>query len=488
MESSYQKTARDTVIIGITTLLTFLVGLVQLPLLTKTLGAHGYGIWSQVHVTAGLISPFTSLGLVNAMIRFLAAEKNREEIQEGFYSVVSVVFMANLIASLAMIVFAYPLAMNFFDGTDQIGIVRLTGILILLAPVSLIYLNLMRTFQQIKRYSTFIIAENLSRVGLIAYLVLNGYGIFSVVLSLLAVQGGILLILFFLTWSQIGIRRPRFSRIKKYLSFGLPLVPASLSYWLVRLGDRYVISFFWGLTSVGIYSAAYTFGYLPSMVVGVVTFVLLATLSKLYDEGRMDEVKTHLSYSLKYLLAIVIPFAFGAAILAEPILRMFSTPEIASQGHLVTPVVALGTLILSVSGIISYILILTRKTKIMATIWIVAAVLNVGLNILVVPRMGILGAAVTTLIVFVLATGAISYYSFKEFKFRIDWYFIIKSLIASAIMSLAVWLMAPQGNLDTILTVVAGVVIYGAILMLMRGFSKEEMKFFWRLFRRSAPQ
>lgn len=124
----------------------------------------------------------------------------------------------------------------------------------------------------------------------------------------------------------------------------------------------------------------------------------------------------------------------------------------------------------------------------MATIWIVAAVLNVGLNILVVPKMGILGAAITTLVVFLLATGAISYYSFKEFKFSIDWYFIIKSLIASAVMSLAVWLMAPQGNLDTILTVVAGVVIYGAILMLMRGFSKEEMKFFWRLFRRSAPQ
>ena len=486
MKSSYQKTARDTVIIGVTTLLTFLIGLLLLPLLTKTLGAHDYGIWSQVHVTVGLLLPFVYLGLIIAMIRFLAAEKNKEAIQEGFYSVLLVVFLISLVISLAVIAFAYPLAINFFDGNVQV--VRVTAAIILLSSLNPVYMSLIRTFQQIKKYSIFIIAENCGRVGLIAYLVLNGYGILSVVLSLLAVQVAILLALFFSIKSQIGIKRPNFSKIKEYLSFGLPLVPRSLSFWLVRLSDRYVIGFFLGLTSVGIYSAAYTLGYLPYGVVSVLSFVLLQTLSKLYDEDRMDEVKTHLSYSLKYLLAIVIPFVFGAAILAEPVLRMFSTPEIASQGHLVTPLVALGTVFLSINIIISYILILTKKTKIMALIWIGAAVLNIGLNILVVPHMGILGAAITTLIAFSLAMGAISYYSFKEFKFSIDWHFIIKSLIASAVMSLAVWLMAPQGYLYTILTVVAGVIIYGAVLMLLRGFSKEEIRFFWGLFRRGTPK
>ena len=486
MQSSYQKTARDTIFIGIATLLQFLIGLVQLPLLTKTLGAHDYGIWSQVNVTIGLILPLTSLGLGSAMVRFLAAEKNKGEIQNQFYSVVSVSFMVNLIASLVLIALAYPLAVNFFDGAVQI--VRITGILILLAPISLTYLGLIRTFQQIKRYSIFIIAEDCGRVGLIAYLVLTGYDIFSVVLSLVAIKVIILSVLFFSIKSQIGIKRPDFSRIKEYLSFGLPLVPTSMSYWLVRLSDRYVISFFLGLTPVGIYSAAHTLGCLPFAVAGILSFVLLAALSKLYDEGRMDEVKTHLSYSLKYLLAVVIPFVFGAAILAEPILKMFSTPEIASQGYRVTPVIALATLLLSASGIISSILMLTRKTKIMAFVWLIAVVLNIGLNILVVPLIGILGAAITTLFVYLLVMGVMSYYSFKELKFSINWHFIIKSLLASAIMSVAIWLMAPQGNVTTILAVVAGVVIYGVILILLKGFSKEEMRFFWSLFQKSISR
>ena len=51
MENPYQKFAKDIIVIGITNLLVGLSGLVLLPLLTKTLGAHDYGIWSQVNVT-----------------------------------------------------------------------------------------------------------------------------------------------------------------------------------------------------------------------------------------------------------------------------------------------------------------------------------------------------------------------------------------------------------------------------------------------------
>ncbi|MFC2035028.1 flippase [Chloroflexota bacterium] len=486
MQSSYQKTAKDTIYIGIAILIQFLVGLVQLPLLTKTLGAYDYGVWAQVQVTVGLILPLSILGLNNAMVRFLAAEKNKKELQEGFYSVVLVILLVNFIVALTVIIFAHPLAMNFFNGTDQIGIVRLTGILILITPVSSIYLMLIRTFQQVRRYSIITVTESCIRVGLIAFLVLNGYGIFSVIVSLLATKALILIILFFLITSQIGIRRPHFLRIKEYLRFGLPIIPASLSFWVIRLSDRYVIGFFLGLTSVGIYSAAFTIGYYSYTIVGVLSFVLLASLSKLYDEGKMNEVKIHLSYSLKYLLTIIIPFAFGAAILAEPILMMFSTEEIASQGHFVTPLAALATLFLGIASIVQFILILTKKTITGATIWTITAALNIGFNMLLVPRMGILGAAITTLFVNFLAMGFIIYYSFKEFKFSINWHFIIKSLVASIIMSLVVWLMAPQGALHTILTVMTGILIYGVILMLLRGFSKEEMRFFWGLFRQSA--
>ena len=84
--------------------------------------------------------------------------------------------------------------------------------------------------------------------------------------------------------------------------------------------------------------------------------------------------------------------------------------------------------------------------KLIAAIYIIAAAANLGLNILVVPHLGILDAATTTVISCSLVLGLTTYYAFKEFKFDIGWRFIIKSLIASAAMSLAIWKMSPQGT------------------------------------------
>jgi len=334
------------------------------------------------------------------------------------------------------------------------------------------------------RWSIFIVADMYGQVVLITCLVLNGFGIFSAVLAILAIRVVILFILFFLVKSQIGIRRPHFSKMREYLTFGLPTVLGNKSNWAVAFSDRFVISYFLGVTSVGVYSAGYLLGSAPLWFAAVLGYVLTPTLSKLYDEGRMNELKTHLSYSVKYSFAIDIPFVLGAVILAEPVLRLFSTAEIASEAYYILPLVALSMLLFAVYPAIYNILVLVKKTKTIAAIWIVCVSVNLGLTILVVPQLGISGAAITTIIAYGLASGLTTYYSFKELRFAIDWSFITKSLIASAIMALAIWLMSPQGTSDTIIVIAAGAAIYAVALLLLKGFKKEEFNFFKKLFQR----
>jgi len=456
-----------------------------LPLITKTLGAHDYGIWAQVQVTIGLALGFVGLGLPYAMTRFLPAKTNREEIQEEFYSVLSVVFLATALVSIIFIIFAGFIAGAFFDGATVI--VKITGLIILLWSLDWVFLSFFRTFRQMNRYSIFVIADTYVQVGLIAYLVLNGHGILGIALVVLAIRAVIFVVLFFLVKSQIGLRRPRFRRIKEYLTFGLPGIPANISAWVVASSDRYVIGYFLGAASIGVYSAGYGLGSLIMMPATVLGFVLPPVLSKLYDEGRMDEVKIHLRYSLKYVLALAIPFVLGATILAEPVLRLFSTAEIAGQGHSILPLVALSILFYDTYVIISHILAVAKKTKIIGLIWTIAGVANLGLNIVVVPHLGILGAALTTLIAYALALGIGIYYSFKEFRFSIDWRFIIKSLVASAIMSLVIWAMHPQSSLATIIAVIVGAAVYGLVIFLLKGFRRDEISFFRRLLRPTIP-
>jgi O-antigen/teichoic acid export membrane protein len=482
LQNLYQRFARDVLTVAIANALVALSGIIFMPVITKTLGAYDYGIWAQVQVTVSLVMGFASLGLPYAMVRFLAAKTNREEIQEEFYSVLLVVFLATAVVSIILIVFAQFIAGALFAGATDI--VRITGLIILVWSLDSVLLTFFRTFRQMKKYAIFIIADTYAEIGLIAYLVLSGHGILSIVLAVLVIKAVIFLILFFLIRSRVGVRRPRFHRIREYLGFSLPTIPTGISAWVVASSDRYVIAYFLGATSVGIYSAAYGIGTVISMAAGVLDLVLAPTLSKLYDEGKMEEVKTHLRYSLKYLLAVAIPFVFGAAVLAEPVLRVFSTAEIASQGYFVVPLVALGILFSIAYVPTAYGIVLAKKTRIAGTIWIACAVVNLGLNILVVPHLGIIGAALTTLLAYGLALALTAYYSFREFKFPIDWRFIIKSLVASTIMAAAIWAIGPGGTLATILTIVAGLAIYGAMILLLKGFTKEEFKFFRRLFQR----
>ena len=484
MESSYQKFAKNVVIIGITNLLFFLGGLILLLLLTKTLGARDYGIWAQVDVTIQLVLVIAGLGLPFALSRFLAAETDRGKLQDGFYSAFTIVTLVTLAASILLIVLAEPIAKAFFEGATQI--VMITSLIILVWSLDTMFFNLFNARFQMLTYGLFTIAAKFGEIGLIAYFVLNGHGILSVVLCVLAIRTLIFLILFFLVKSQIGIKRPRFCNAREYLSFSLPTVPNNVFTWVVSSSDRYVIGYFLGAASVGVYSAGYALGVIPITFATVLAFVLAPTLSKLYDEGKISEVKTHLSYSLKYFLALAIPFVFGALVLAKPVLRILSNSEIASQGYFVVPLVALGVLFWGAYWVISNILVLVKKTKIMALIWIIAAVANLGLNIALVPHLGILGAALNALIAYSLALSIGSYYSFKELTFTIDWRFIIKSLVASVIMAVIIWIVYPGSILSTGIVILAGLIIYGVTLVLLRGFSREEIVFFSKLLREGS--
>ena len=468
-------------LIGITNLLLSLSGIILLPILTKNIPIEEYGIWVQISVTIGLIPAVVMLGLPYTMVRFLAAAKKREEIQEGFYSIAFIVLFTSAIASFLLFLFSKPIAATLFD--NNLIIARILSLIVFIECLNGLLLAFFRTFQQIKRYSIFLFIRTCLNVALVAYFVLSGYGIFGAVIGLLISTFFVFLIMASLIISEIGIKIPKFTHIREYLAFGIPTVPGNLSSWVVNSSDRYVIGIFLGTAFVGYYSPGYTLGNIINMFMAPLSFMLPVVLSKYYDENNMKEVKTVLRYSLKYFLLLAIPSAFGLSLLSKPILTILSTPEIASQGYLITPFVAASALLFGTRAVIGQIIILEKKTKISGTTWVMAGILNLGLNLIFIPYIGILGAAITTLLAFALALILISFYSFKYLKFDIDFRSILKSIFASIVMSLVIIQWNPIGLLNVLIVIGVCAVVYAAILLLLKGVKKDEIKFFKELFK-----
>ena len=468
-------------LIGVVNLVSSFSGIILLPILTKTLPIEEYGAWIQVMVTIGLIPQIALMGLPYTMVRFLAAGKNKTEIQNGFYSIATFILFVSLMISLLLLFFSKPFAAIFLD--NRIELVKIVSLILPIQCLNGLCLDFFRTFQQIKRYSLFSLLQTYGNAALVAYAVLGGYGIFGAIVALLIVQ----IITFLLTGSliitKIGVTIPNFSRMKEYLNFGLPTVPSNLSSWVVNSSDRYVIGYFMGVAFVGYYSPGYTLGNIIMMFMAPLAFMLPPVLSKYYDENNMNAVRMVLKYSLKYFLLLAIPSAFGLSLLSKPILTILSTPEIASQGYLITPFVAASALLFGARVIIGQMFSLIKRTDIGGKIWSIAAILNLGLNFIFIPYMGILGAAITTLIAYAFSCALGIYYAFKYFKFDIDFGFILKSILASVVISVVIIKWSPVGVLNVLIVIGVCAVVYAAILFLLGGVKKDEIAFFKELFK-----
>lgn len=462
-------------LVSLTNILLNLSGIILLPILTKNMPVEDYGIWAQVSVTVGLVPAVLTLGLPYTMARFLPSSKDKGETRGIFYPIFFLVCVASFFVSSVLYLFSENLAFLLFD--NNIIVVKILSITVFFESMNGLFLGYFRASQQIKKHSMLMLSQTLLYFLLVTFFVLLGKGIVGAVLGVLLKSFFVSLTSFLVIAFQLGFQVPSFGHMREYLAFGFPTIPGNLSSWVVNSSDRYVIGIFLGTAAVGYYSPGYSLGNLVRMFVAPVSFMLPVVLSKYYDEQDIDTVKTILSYSLKYFLAVAIPSVFGLSLLSKPLLYVLSTPEIASQGYLITPFIALSALFSGTYSIITQIVIMEKKTKVIGAMWIFSAALNLGLNFLLIPFMGILGAAFTTLIAFMLNLIFTSSYSFKKFRFDLNIGFIFKSIFASFFMSLIIYLISPAGLFDIVLTIILCAVTYFVILGLLKGFGRQEIRY-----------
>jgi len=463
--------------IGLTGLANFVAALspvLLLPILTKILTIQEYGIWTLIVVTASLVPALVTLGLPWAMIRFLAPTKNKDDIREGYYSIALVVLVAGFAGSLFL--FLFGIATNLLGNNRTVAL--LLPLVTFLASYNVVPETYFRTFQQAKRYSIVSFLYAFSYVILVAAFVLFGLGLagatFGYLIALLLTS----LISTFFVLRDIGVSLPSFTELRAYLKYGLPFVPTSVSSWALSVSDRYIITFFLGVAWVGYYSPGYALGNIIGLLAVPFTILVPTAVYQHYDANRMAEVRLIMRYSVKYFLAVAVPAAFVLSFLSKPILMVVTTPEIAANGYLITPFSALSAVLFGLFSIIVIVLTFEKSTAIIGTMWILAAVLNIGLNLVLVPYWGITAAALTTLMGYGFVFGVTAIYSVRHMTLDVDFGFILKSIFASIVICSFPLVWHASGFLSISILIVICAAVYTAILFVLKGFTPSEIQFF----------
>lgn len=467
-------------LIGITNILISISSIILLPVLTKILSVEEYGIWVQITVTVNLIPAISTFGLSEAMLRFLSPLKDKKIIAARVYSIIILSILSSLIVTVLIYLFSPWISLYLFNGeSDVLNYFALT---IFFACLNYILLNYFRTFNMIKLYSIFNLILTYLTIVLVAYFIFSGMGITGAVFGLLITYILIFLVMLLIVLYQNGIVRPSFIDLVEYLLFGLPTIPGNLSYWAVNSSDRYIISFILGASFVGYYSPGYALGSLLSVMYAPLSFLLPSILPKYYDKNDNYEVKKYVSYSMKYYLLISIPTLFGISILSYNILVILTTPEIATQGYLITPIIALGFLLLGIYVITSQVLLLKKKTKIIGFLWILSSLINIFLNFILIPYFGIAAAATITTLCFVIPL----IFCLKEASnfLVLKYQSIAKFIIASVIVSVPIYIINPKGIFEILIIVIFAAIFYLLMLLALKVFKKKEIDFLLTLLKR----
>ena len=463
-------------LVGITNILITISGLIFIPIITKNLSTADMGYWALVSTIIALIPNIANLGLPYTMVRFLSAEKDKNKIKESFYSMLVLVFVISLLISGIFLIFQDLIANSIFGG--NLEIVYITAIISFFACMNLMLISFFRTFQQIKKYSIFLILQTYIGVVISSYLVLANYNIQTVIIGLLIANLAVFVMMFILIFGHLGLAIPKFRYLKEELEFAIPTIPGNVSSWVVDSSDRIIIGVFLGSAAVGCYTPSYALGSILLMFLSPFALLLPSILPKYFDEGNFEKVSVFLKYSMKYFLLITIPAAIGLSILSKQVLIIISNPEIAMNGYLVTPFVCLGAILMGMYGIINNILILEKKTKILGNIWIIVGILNLIFTIIAVPYIGIIGAALVTLICYFIAFIITSFYSKKYFELPFEYKSLAKTILAAVIMGIFILFVNPTDQISTVITIIVAIPIYFGILFLIKGIEKEEFEFF----------
>ncbi len=463
-------------LVGLTNILISLSSLIFIPIITKSFTTAEYGMWAQVNTTIALVPNIANLGLPYTMVRFLSAEKDKEKIKDSFYPMISLTFISTIIICLLFLIFGNTIANALFNGSMQV--LYITTAISFFACMNLMLISFFRTFKQMKRYSLFLVLQSYIGVFVSIYLTYAGYNIETVVLGLLTGYVAVFIMMAFLIVKYLGIGIGKWSNLKEQLAFALPTIPSNVSSWVVDSSDKYVIGILIGSVAVGCYSPGYALGSILLMFLSPFAVLLPAVLPEHYEKGDIREVDKYLSYSMKYYLLLTVPAAVGMSVLSKPLLYIITTPEIALGGYMVTPFVCLGAIFMGMYGITNNILILEKNTMILGKLWIVVAISNIVLNLLLVPYLNILGAAIATLICYILAFAVTAIASKKTMRLPFNMKELLKIVVAASLMGIAVYLMHPIGIVNVLISIIAGVIIYFAVIFILKAVTFKEIAIF----------
>ncbi|MDQ2903655.1 MAG: O-antigen ligase family protein [Ktedonobacteraceae bacterium] len=393
-------------IYAISSLASPLVSLLLLPFLAHVLSHSDYGALAVLDTVIALAASVTSLGLDAVFARVYSYECKTPREQLDALSTLALLLFLILVPVVFIGVIAAPwLSVLVLGNASYASAIVLAVLLVLLQNLTRPGLMWMRVESRATPYTIMAIANFLLVAG--ASIVLVGMLHMGIVGALMAVGLGNLIVVVStlpLIFWHAGFRL-RFAMMVSMITLGVPYAMNYITLWVLQLSDRYLLVHFASLSAAANYAVAYSLGMGAGFV--VTQPFAMAWWVLIYPIARRDDAP-HVFKLIFRGYGFVLLFAtLGLALFGTSVLDLLFPAAYHGQS-LIISVVALSNVFNSIFVVFNLGMTLRRKTWLAFIALLFSALLNVGVNIVLIPLYGAMGAAMATLVAYI-ALALVSY-------------------------------------------------------------------------------
>lgn len=383
--------AKNTVILTFGRICTQFVSFLLLPLYTAILEPEVYGIADLFNSYIYLIIPIVSLMLDQGLFRFLLECREDEKRKKTLLStVLSINFIEILIYLLIYIV------IQKFIGSQY-------KIFLLIDVVLNIILNTLLQFARgigkngVYAISSFLSASMtvVSNVITLVFLRMGAWGLFisTVVGRLIAL---IVTMILLKIWKYFEIKEFSKDEAKRLMSYSLPFIPNQLSWWIISVSDRTIISWFLNVAANGLYSVANKFSSIYITFYNIFNLSWTESVSlHINDKDSEEFLENTINTMFKLFYAVCI-----GIIAYMPLVFPILINEQYNQAYAQVPILMLAVLFQVIVGLYSVIYVALKKSTEIAKTSFWAAVINIGVDVALIKFIGLYAASISTLVAY----------------------------------------------------------------------------------------
>ncbi len=465
-----RKLFKQNTFVSASNLLISLCGIFTFPIWTRFFSKSDYGILSLSMTTIIFLGAFSKFGLQHAATRYYCEFDSPDSARpmEAYYSTIFIGLITTGLLLCGGYFLLFYLGLLPGLGIPRELVVFIAAIAFMEAMKGLMNVTLLvehralkwSVFAVIARYAQFLLS-----LVFVVFLGAGLYGYFAGQALALFILLAVLVLPYFMS-AKIRPARFSLSFLRESVVYGLPLLGFELSMTFLAIGDRFLISFFLGVGALGLYSAGYNFcTYVLGLIASPLKMTVMPMAFELWKKEGVEKTSEFLGRVLNYYFLFIIPIFFGLNYLGREILSFVASEKYADASSIIF-YVSLALIFKGVYFIFGMGMYIKKDTKALFGIIISSAVLNVVLNLLLIPAMGLVGAALSTALSYIFFIAVLIRYSFRTVSVKVD-YAGIARYVAASVFMLALISLPGIRELHVLFKILAGFLAYSFLILVI---------------------